>query len=204
MIFGFNTDIKHNETVYHVQSEAREADYLLQTQVFVRGRCIGKFAHSYAEARQQPGFSDDSMHELLKAQHRETIAAVRSGNIEQYLAESAESPGVPGPAPTNGKTSHEFELEFLNPDNVGDSDGLVLRFRVRDSGANVLGAKLISKASSASKPQPIFAQSITGIDGIGEIRICVSRAEAAELNVLTQATHDGRTITRKIVLRSAK
>ena len=38
MIFGFNTDIKHEETIYHVQSEAREADMLLQTQVFVRGR----------------------------------------------------------------------------------------------------------------------------------------------------------------------
>ena len=41
MIFGFNTDVKHEETIYHVQSEAREADLLLQTQVFVRGRCIG-------------------------------------------------------------------------------------------------------------------------------------------------------------------
>jgi hypothetical protein len=204
MIFGFNTDIKHNETVYHVQSEAREADYLLQTQVFVRGRCIGKFARSYAEARQQPGFSDDSMHELLKTQHRSTIEAVRAGGIEQYLAESAESSKASEAALSNGKASHDFEMEFLNPDNVADDDGLVLRFRVRESGANIHGAKLISKASSPTKPQPIFAQSITGIDGIGEIRIGLSRDEASELNVLTQATYDGRTITRKIVLRSAK
>ena len=42
MIFGFNTDIKHEDTVYHVQSEARENELTLQTQVFVRGRCIGK------------------------------------------------------------------------------------------------------------------------------------------------------------------
>ena len=26
MIFGFNTDIKHDDTVYHVQSEAREGE----------------------------------------------------------------------------------------------------------------------------------------------------------------------------------
>ena len=49
MIFGFNTDIKQGDTVYHVQSEARESELLLQTQVFVRGRCIGKRATSYAE-----------------------------------------------------------------------------------------------------------------------------------------------------------
>ena len=41
MIFGFNTDIKQQDTVYHVQSEARESEQLLQTQVFVQGRCIG-------------------------------------------------------------------------------------------------------------------------------------------------------------------
>ena len=49
MIFGFNTDVKHGDTVYHVQSEARENELLLQTQVFVRGRCIGKRATSYAD-----------------------------------------------------------------------------------------------------------------------------------------------------------
>ena len=31
MVFGFNTDVKHQDTIYHVQSEAREADLLLQT-----------------------------------------------------------------------------------------------------------------------------------------------------------------------------
>src|SRR4051794_39574108 len=105
MIFGFNTDIRHNETVYHVQSEAREADFLLQTQVFVRGRCIGKFARSYAEDRQQAGFSDDSMHELLKTQHRATIEAVRAGNIERYLADSSDSSRASESSPSNGQPS---------------------------------------------------------------------------------------------------
>ena len=58
MIFGFNTDVKHADTIYHVQSEAREGDLLLQTQVFVRGRCIGKRATPYAEQAQSPDFTD--------------------------------------------------------------------------------------------------------------------------------------------------
>jgi len=28
--FGFNTDVKHGDTIYHVQSEARESERLLQ------------------------------------------------------------------------------------------------------------------------------------------------------------------------------
>src|SRR5438132_13953109 len=58
MIFGFNTDIKHNDTVYHVQSEARENELLLQTQVFVRGRCVGKRATPYADKATSGGFTN--------------------------------------------------------------------------------------------------------------------------------------------------
>ncbi len=85
MIFGFNTDVKYGTAVYHVQSEARENELLLQTQVFVKGRCIGKRATSYAGRIREPGFSDDQMHELLKDQHRRMVEAVRAGRIEAEL-----------------------------------------------------------------------------------------------------------------------
>ncbi len=90
MIFGFNTDVKYGGTVYHVQSEARQHELLLQTQVFVKGRCIGKRATSYAEQTQQPGFSEDHMHEMLKEQHKHFVSAVREGRIEAELAEEDE------------------------------------------------------------------------------------------------------------------
>src|SRR5260370_16564554 len=86
MIFGFNTDIKYEDVVYHVQSEARHADLLLQTQVFVRGRCIGKHATSYADWVVKPDFSDEQMHELLKIQHKNVINTIRAGNINTLFA----------------------------------------------------------------------------------------------------------------------
>src|SRR6266436_9864944 len=90
MIFGFNTDAKVGDTVYHVQSEARENDLLLQTQVFVKGHCIGKRASSYAERTVQPGFSVEQMHELLKAQHRMMLEAVRESRVEQLFCTDGE------------------------------------------------------------------------------------------------------------------
>ena len=87
MIFGFNTDIKHENTVYHVQSEAREGEHLLQTQIFVRGQCIGKKAASYAELVGRREFSDDRMHEMLKFQHRSTIDDLRSGRMNEALTQ---------------------------------------------------------------------------------------------------------------------
>src|SRR5438270_5046077 len=102
MIFGFNTDIKWGDTVYHVQSEARKAEKLLQTQVFVRGRCIGKKATSYAEMERQPDFTEDHMHDMLKVQHRGMLDGIRDGKLNEMLgleqAGGASRPGGNGTA----------------------------------------------------------------------------------------------------------
>src|SRR5436305_14762283 len=85
MIFGFNTDVKHDESVYHVQSEARKADLLLQTMVFVKGHCIGKYASSYAEQVGNPGFSEEHIHDLWKKQYREELDVVKAVSIDQFF-----------------------------------------------------------------------------------------------------------------------
>lgn len=90
MIFGFNTDVKFADTVYHVQSEARQHELVLQTLVFLKGRCIGKRTSSYAEQTKQAGFSEEHMHDLLKDQHKHFVAAVREGRIESELGEHSE------------------------------------------------------------------------------------------------------------------
>jgi hypothetical protein len=90
LIFGFNTDVKFADTVYHVQSEALPHELVLQTLVFLKGRCIGKRTNSYAEQTKEPGFSEEYMHEMLKDQHKHFVAAVREGRIEAELGEHSE------------------------------------------------------------------------------------------------------------------
>ena len=85
MIFGFNTDIKYDGTVYHVHSEARENELLLQTQVFVRGRCIGKRASSYADKASLSGFADQQKEQLLRDQHRLVLDSIREGRLDSVL-----------------------------------------------------------------------------------------------------------------------
>lgn len=97
MIFGFNTDVKHAETVYHVQSEARTSESLLETQVFVKGRCIGTRAVSYADRLQEPGFSEQQIHEMLKEQHRRFVAAAREGQIDAEFTGPQAYPDFPFP-----------------------------------------------------------------------------------------------------------
>src|ERR1700674_853694 len=94
MIFGFNTDVKHGDTIYHVQSEARESEKLLQTQVFVRGRCIGKKAISYAASGGEIGFGDPQKEQQLRDQHRLVLESIKEGKLESVL-DKTESETLP-------------------------------------------------------------------------------------------------------------
>lgn len=85
MIFGFNTDVKYQGTVYHVQTEARENELLLQTQVFVRGHCVGKRAASYADKAADATFADQQKGRILRDQHRLVLDAIRDGRLDSVM-----------------------------------------------------------------------------------------------------------------------
>lgn len=89
-IFGFNTDIRNGETVYHVQTEAHESELKLQSAVFVRGRCIGKYSVSYA-GEEQKALSEVHVHDLLTQQHKYVLGKVREGTIEDLLHGSSQN-----------------------------------------------------------------------------------------------------------------
>jgi hypothetical protein len=89
MIFGFNTDVKHGNTVYHVQSEANPSTHTLQSTVFVQGRCLGKTSSSYASQVALVDFSEEKMHQLLKEQHRRVLEAIRDGRVQSVIVAGA-------------------------------------------------------------------------------------------------------------------
>jgi hypothetical protein len=211
MIFGFNTDIKSGNTVYHVQSEARQNERLLQTQIFVRGQCIGKKAASYSDLVDHSEFSEERMHEMLKSQHRETVESVRAGNIDEALSKVralntvlSEMSGVEISAAPAEPPAPALLLEFLNSSDVFSGETVQLRFRVLEGGKPVTGAKLISKLTSSThegeEHQPVFVQSQTELDGCGEVELPLRLDTVSNATVLVQATHDGKSAMKKFRL----
>lgn len=229
MIFGFNTDIKHESTVYHVQSEAREGERLLQTQIFVRGRCIGKKAASYAELLGRPAFSEERMHEMLKYQHRSTIDDLRNGRVEEAMnnitpldvllaemddtQEMAQSVAASAAAKPPSKVPDlssilgpSLQLEFINPDAVVSDNALLLKFRVLNQGAPVPGATLIARMTKVGEDgqehDPVYAQNTTEGDGQGAMSLSARVEDMKHAVVLVQATHDGKSAMKKFRLKS--
>ncbi len=186
MIFGFNTDVRCGETVYHVQSEARENERLLQTQVFVRGRCVGKRTTSYADRLQEPEFGEPLLHQLLKNQHREVVDAAREDRVMEVIEQPASRPAL--------------TLEWLNAGEAYAGNTVVIRLLVRDAGTAVAGARVWSRIS-APGASPLYADSTTDVSGQAEMRFSLEPAAAADSAILVQATYAGSLATRKFKLK---
>jgi hypothetical protein len=195
MIFGFNTDIKHGDTVYHVQSEARESEQLLQTQVFVRGRCIGKRAVSYAAGSAEGPLSDQQKERMLRDQHRNVLDAVRDGNVDSVFDKQD--------TPETLAAIKELDLEWLNAHSVLSAGKLHMRLRVTEGGAAVEGARLTLRFARPDTA-PFYAQVLTDASGNAEISIQVEETSLPNSSVLVQTIVGGRTATRKFELRAAR
>src|SRR5215831_18641141 len=133
MILSFNTNVKHGDTIYHVQSEAREGELLLQTQVFVRGRCIGKKATSYAGKASEAKFGDTQKEQQLREQHRLVLDAIREGKLDQALDK---------PEPEVLEKVKELDVQWLNAESVLAENHLNMQLRVTEGGAAASGARL--------------------------------------------------------------
>ena len=81
MVTGFNTDIKHNGVVYHIQTEPRKEGGI-ETAVYVRGAVIHSVKTSQREFVQSAEYSDDKFKRLLEDQHRLVIGRIRAGEIQ--------------------------------------------------------------------------------------------------------------------------
>ena len=192
MIFGFNTDVKQGDTVYHVQSEARENELILQTQVFVRGRCIGKRATSYAERISEGGFNDQQKEQILREQHRMVLDSIREDRLEAVL-DRREAPEVLAAV-------KELDLQWINADSVHSNSSLLMRVKVTEAGAAVPGARLTFRFARPDAA-PFYTQAVTDDGGAAEMKIEAQEADLPEAAVLVQANVAGRTATRKFRLR---
>ena len=194
MIFGFNTDVKHGDTIYHVQSEAREGELLLQTQVFVRGRCIGKKATSYASKAAEAQFGDSQKEQQLREQHRLVLDAIREGRLDNVL----DRPELEVLAAVK-----ELEVHWLNSESVVAENNLTMQLRVTEGGTAASGARLTFRFARPGVA-PFYTQTVADSGGAAEIKIEVEEAQLPDSSLLVQANFEGRTATRKFVLRKTE
>ena len=186
-IFGFNTDVKHNDTIYHVQSEAHPGDLLVQTLVFIRGQCIGKRTVSYAQQKSKPDFSDQAIHELVKTQHRTVVDSIIAGKLESALGVVSD---------VEDSVPSALSLTWIKAEPITGEPVLNLHFQVTDAGKAVVGAELLFRVGSAADG-PVIARAISDNAGEAQTQIAITDQLRRESAITVQATRGKKSATRK-------
>ena len=108
MITGFNTDIKHGDKVYHIQTEDKGlANPYIESLVYVGGEILASKKTSYAEQIKGGGADEKWIGGLMEQQHRTMIAAIKRGRFDA----PAETTKNATPAPPASRTlSQEIPL----------------------------------------------------------------------------------------------
>jgi len=82
VITGYNTDVKHNNRVFHIQTEDKgDVSPHIESLVYVGGQILATRRTSYADAIRQ-GRDDRAVQEIMEQQHRTMIAAIQRGRFD--------------------------------------------------------------------------------------------------------------------------
>jgi hypothetical protein len=82
VITGYNTDVKHKNRVFHIQTEDKgEANPYVESLVYVGGEILATKRTSYAEVVKD-GRDDHAVQDLMEQQHRTMIAAIQRGRFD--------------------------------------------------------------------------------------------------------------------------
>lgn len=150
MITGFNTDIEHCGTVYHVQTEDKglETPFILSL-VYVGGAILASKRAPYDDLL-GAGFDQSVLSDRLQRQHKLICAAVNAGRIEDLkrMSQREVTPQA-GDAPP---------IDLREPAKVlaGDQDRSRTDVRVATEaeGAQAARQKLFEKARRRTKAKP--------------------------------------------------
>jgi hypothetical protein len=84
VITGFNTDVKHAERVYHVQTEDRGiANPVIESLVYVGGEILLSKKSPYKDLITGDRVDEKALRDMMDLQHRRVIEAVRRGRLDK-------------------------------------------------------------------------------------------------------------------------
>jgi hypothetical protein len=171
MIFGFNTDVRVGDSVYHVQTEDRGPKRPeIDSVIYYKGQILDRRRTSYT-AETTP----EQIKEMVTNQHRELVDSLKSGAFVPDVMQ-----------PTN------VTVELLNPSSVEVNGRLLFRLKV-PAGSHVQAFLEVNEAPAER------AETIGDKNGEAEVTFLVPQGPKA--TVMFRAVSDGHIQALKFYLR---
>ena len=129
MNFGFNSNVRVGDALYHVQTEDRGPSHpFLDTVVYMAGRVVYKRSASYEKfaSRIEGETLAKKLHERLAQQHRDVIAELEAGTLAIHGKEKA------APAAENADPHDSFDVRLMNPKSWFAAGNVTLEIELRE------------------------------------------------------------------------
>lgn len=201
MITGYNTDVRHGNRVFHVQTEDKGVtNPKIETLIYVGGEILDSYRSSYEELLAAPPVGETAIQVRMDEQHRAVIRDIKNGKYDLTPPDIIEQQAF------NDRPLDQAILEFLQQEGDVDTLELVvdqamkpifgspfrvnLRARLCQSQSPVQGAEVSVKLVSSLKKATGLLSGRTGPDGrfAGEVQLPPS--QPGQCAVVVSCTSD--------------
>ena len=203
MITGFNTDIKHNDKVYHIQTEDKGMQNpYIESLVYVGGEILASKKTSYAE-QVKTGVDERWIGSLMEQQHRTMIAAIKRGRFDgpaDPTKAGAPRPTVQVPHPTEGaaattagadseeKTLDQVIIDYLASEAESEHLELSVINATEFYSGSPVEVRVATKKSLSQNPIPAAAIEVKVISTVEPPRVIFRGKTAADGTAMVRCT----------------
>jgi hypothetical protein len=186
MNFGFNSNVRVGEAMYHVQTEDRGPSHpFLDTVVYVAGRVVYKRSTSYEKLARgmYPGNLSKRLHEQLAQQHRDVIAELEGGTLPIHGKKNARH------AAENAGTRDALALRLMNPKSCLAGGNVILEIELCDGNSKQrIGDADVQACLEHEKRRIPCAEGRTDTKGCATLKFSMPADVAAGSSLVVRAT----------------
>lgn len=200
MITGYNTDVRHGNRIFHVQTEDKGiGNPKIETLIYVGGEILDSYRSSYDDLVSEGPVSEPVIQSRMDEQHKAIIRDIKNGKYDSTPADLSEQQVF------NDRPLDQAILEYLQQEGEVDTLELVVdaplkprfgqpypllvRARFAHSQNPVAGAEVaVRMISSLKKATPLLTGK-TDADGVfrGEVELPPSQPGQCALVVACSA-----------------
>lgn len=211
MITGYNTDVRHGNRVFHVQTEDKGlSNPKIETLIYVGGEILDSYRSSYEDLTVAPPVTESVIQSRMDEQHRAVIRDIKNGKYDLTPPDLLEQQAF------NDRPLDQAILEFLQQEGDVDTLELVLdqplkpafgslfkvqvRARLCQSQSPVSGAEVSVKLVSSLKKATGLLSGKTGVDGSYEGEVQLPPSQPGQCAVVVTCSSDQGFEDRKSVV----
>jgi len=176
MVFGHNTNVTVDGTLYHVQTEDHGVVHaLIDTTVYCRGRVLHRRTNNYFDLLPLDADREGALKARLDKQHGGVLEEIRSGVL---LLKPP--PAIPAPS--------TLTLELVNAKSwlAGKHATLQVAVRHKENGGGIAGAHVTAKIDGAATPAEFKTE--TRANGQAQLEFDMPRLSGAEPALVIEAS----------------